>query len=273
MVALSNPLWHLLENYIYALPPPPPRVRTKPLEVICVGLPRSGTESLQHALLTLGYHHTYHGWDIIHEEPNYAQEWFSPLDFDPLIGHATALTDAPAALFASELILSYPSAKVILNYRADEAAWQRSIASTIAHVPSLWRLWLLSWVSAPAFWRWHVYVRFIFPGLFRCLDGNVERGIKGNGGWVAREHYAMVRGLVPKERLLEWCVEDGWGPLCEFLGRGVPEEKFPHVNEGTGWGGREGGLGRGYVMGAVRNLGVGVGLVVGGWWGVRKVWG
>lgn len=45
------------------------------MEVLCVGLPRSGTESLQHALLTLGYDHTYHGWDIIYEQPNYAQQW------------------------------------------------------------------------------------------------------------------------------------------------------------------------------------------------------
>jgi len=40
----------------------------------------------------------------------------------------------------------------------------------------------------------------------------------------------MIRGLVPKDRLLEWCVQDGWGPLCEFLGKPVPDEPFPHVN-------------------------------------------
>jgi len=30
------------------------------MQVLCVGLPRSGTESLQQALLTLGYDYTYH---------------------------------------------------------------------------------------------------------------------------------------------------------------------------------------------------------------------
>lgn len=34
------------------------------MEVICIGMPRSGTESLQYALIKLGYDHTYHGWDI-----------------------------------------------------------------------------------------------------------------------------------------------------------------------------------------------------------------
>ena len=52
--------WHFLEQYVYRMPEPPPRVRTKPMEVLCVGLPRSGTESLQQALLKLGYDYTYH---------------------------------------------------------------------------------------------------------------------------------------------------------------------------------------------------------------------
>lgn len=32
----------------------------------------------------------------------------------------------------------------------------------------------------------------------------------------------MIRGLVPKERLLEWSVEDGGEPLCRFLGKEPP---------------------------------------------------
>lgn len=42
-----------------------------------------------------------------------------------------------------------------------------------------------------------------------------------------------VRELVPKEGLLEWKAQDGWGPLCEFLGEKQPEEAFPRVNEGA----------------------------------------
>ncbi len=75
MPSLNGWYFKFLENYVYAAPAVPPRKRTKPMEVLCVGLPRSGTESLQHALLKLGYNHTMHGWDIIYEEPNYAHEW------------------------------------------------------------------------------------------------------------------------------------------------------------------------------------------------------
>lgn len=75
MPTVNNWFVRFLETHVYSMPEPPPRRRHKPMEVLCVGLPRSGTESLQHALLTLGYDHTYHGWDIIYEQPNYAQQW------------------------------------------------------------------------------------------------------------------------------------------------------------------------------------------------------
>jgi hypothetical protein len=43
----------------------------------------------------------------------------------------------------------------------------------------------------------------------------VRAAIERNGKWLYREHSNMIHGLVPKERLLEWGVEDGWGPLCK----------------------------------------------------------
>lgn len=58
-MGMNNLFWRFCE-WFYSFPEPPPRVRTKPMEVLCVGYPRSGTESLQHALLMLGYDYTYH---------------------------------------------------------------------------------------------------------------------------------------------------------------------------------------------------------------------
>jgi nitrate reductase NapE component len=63
----------------------------------------------------------------------------------------------------------------------------------------------------------------------------------------------MIRGLVPKDCLLEWCVEDGWEPLCkvcdkhicslcfaddfpsQFLDKPIPNEPFPAVNNAEGF--------------------------------------
>lgn len=195
--------WRFLENYVYRLPEPPPRTRTKPMQVICVGPPRSGTESLQQALLTLGYDYTYHGWDIMFEEnhrmPAWARlcrkKWFGSMDgesnittkdFDELIGHAVAVTDAPASAFAADIIAAYPEAKVILNMRSDLDAWYKSVDKTIVGVNDNWMFWIAGLFDREGFWAWHVAERLMWPLLFRAPDGNMAKGIRRNGKWVYR---------------------------------------------------------------------------------------
>jgi hypothetical protein len=49
---------------------------------------------------------------------------------------------------------------------------------------------------------------------------------------VYRKHYADIRRTIPKERVLEYELGSGWGPLCKFLDKDVPDVPFPHLNEG-----------------------------------------
>ncbi|KAG8359423.1 hypothetical protein FVEN_g2880 [Fusarium venenatum] len=240
MTSLNSWYWRFLENYVYAVPEPPPRRRTKPMQVLCVGPPRSGTESLQTALLKLGYDHTYHGWDIE--------------DFDEILGHCVAVTDAAASVFAAELIAAYPDAKVVLNYRKDLDAWHQSAIKTLLSVWDSWLIFALSCLGKELFWVWHVYRRFMWPGLFRALDGDIDTGIGRNGKWVYKEHCNMIRGLVPKERLLEWTVQDGWEPLCKFLDKPVPDEPFPHANKASGWDDRVAETSKRYTWSALPGL-------------------
>ena len=217
---LTSPLWTFIEQ-VYSFPPshprrpPGPRVRdpSKPMQVLCVGLPRTGTESLQQALLHLGYDHTYHGWDIVYDPSglSYAPGWvalarkkflsnsqpnITTQDFDQLLGHCTAVTDAAASVFASEIIAAYPDAKVILNSRGDMqtqgggGAWQRSLENTLVKANDSWAFWIASWLDRECFWAWHVYERFLWPGLFRCgLDGYggfADAVRRGHGAGIAR---------------------------------------------------------------------------------------
>jgi hypothetical protein len=78
------------------------------------------------------------------------------------------------------------------------------------------------------------------------------------------EHANMIRGLVPKDRLLEWYIEDGWAPLCAFLGKPVPDVEFPHANAvGSGWKAREEQANKRWVERAFLNLILlGLGLVL-----------
>ncbi|PGH00222.1 hypothetical protein GX51_05919 [Blastomyces parvus] len=274
-MAMNSPFWRFCE-WFYSYPEPPPRVRTKPMQVICVGLPRSGTESLQHALIKLGYDHTYHGWDIILDDPLYAQgwvrlarkKWFNPhgggdciitaAEFDELLGHSVAVTDAAASCFAAEMIAAYPEAKVILNVRGDMDKWHASAVKQLCEgANEKWLLSVLPWFNREFWWMYHVYERLLWLRFFRCSDGWLRSGVGNCGKWIYREHSAMIRGLVPPERLLEWKVEDGWEPLCKFLGKEVPHgEPFPRTNDAAGFQGRVEEVIRKYGVRALKNIGL-----------------
>ena len=45
--------------------------------------------------------------------------------------------------------------------------------------------------------------------------------------------YKEAREVIPKDRLLEFKLEQGWEPLCKFLGNEIPPTPFPHINETT----------------------------------------
>lgn len=224
---------YALERLLYGFPAPAPHKRTKPVQVLCLGLPRTGTESLSVALKTLGIE-TYHGWDVVFEPDGSKLQHLRELvrrkyygssdgdvhissaDFDILIGDNQAVIDSLPTLFAPELIAAYPDAKVILNQRPDLDAWHRSIDKTIVQaVDQSWALWVMSLFTADLYWIMSLYMVYGYPAVFRNINGSTTEGIRRNGKWIYRDHCNMVRGMVPKEKLLEWSVEDGWEPLCK----------------------------------------------------------
>ena len=95
-----------------------------------------------------------------------------------------------------KLIAAYPDAKVILNYRKDMDAWHRSATDTLVRANKHWALWLLSRLDRECFWAWHLYVDFMWPGLFRALDGNIETGIARNGRWVYRGQFRSPASFI-----------------------------------------------------------------------------
>lgn len=68
-------------------------------------------------------------------------------------------------------------------------------------------------------------------GILRLIPWMGMDRFPENGKKYYREHNELVRRVVPKEKLLEYNVKEGWGPLCRFLGKEVPDVPFPHVNE------------------------------------------
>ncbi|KAK3491224.1 uncharacterized protein B0T23DRAFT_179145 [Neurospora hispaniola] len=73
--------------------------------------------------------------------------------------------------------------------RRDEDKWQKSLVKTIIKANESWGFWIASWLDRECFWASHVYERFLWPSLFRCVGGYGELGrvVRGGGGmWVWR---------------------------------------------------------------------------------------
>jgi hypothetical protein len=111
--------------------------------------------------------------------------------------------------------------------------------------------------SAELFWVRQYMVRTQMPGFF-------AGSFASNGVWRYQEHVAMVRGLgLPRERLLEWQVADGWVPLCEFLDKPVPAElAFPEGNPTTEWAQRVGAIMQEHNARALGNMAIFAALLV-----------
>jgi hypothetical protein len=147
---------------------------------------------------------------------------FTRKDWDQLMGHCQAVCDWPAVAFAKELIEAYPEAKVILTNR-DVNAWHASTMKTV-----YWRVTDPELHFASNFsWAAGMYA----PMLKRFFDCFFEGDFPNRGKEIYERHYEEVRSLVPKERLLEYKITDGWDNLCEFLDESVPLTSFPRVND------------------------------------------
>ena len=64
-------------------------------------------------------------------------------------------------------------------------------------------------------------VKFYFKGF--------HPDIKENRVQFYEDWNEFVQHKIPKERLLVFNAKQGWGPLCEFLGKPIPEGPYPRA--------------------------------------------
>ncbi|KAK4494630.1 hypothetical protein PRZ48_013986 [Zasmidium cellare] len=216
---------------------------TRPLQVFCLGLSRSGTRSLYAALTTLGYEDVYHGQDVMLSRLGDIPQWIrlahakkigdpdnflNEREFDRILGNCDAVTDVPCALFAQELLRLYPEAKVVLNRRRDAKGWKKSMQSSMLVISRMgvWARTVNMWHPKYAWVR--LFWIHVIDNLFHnpWLEGPSTMTLD------YEKHYANLKSQCEDSgrEYLEWCVEDGWAPLCKFLEKDVPNEEFPTGN-------------------------------------------
>jgi hypothetical protein len=204
------------------------------MRLIGVGLPRTGTLTQKLAFEMLGFAPCYH-WVNLIADLDQVELWERAVDgediWDEVFAGFDATVDWPGGYFYRELSERYPDAKVVLSVR-DAGGWEKSFSETIVemcHGSSL--MPLLSNARAEIDPRWKRYLalvdRMFWSGTAPFTGGTSPQALQEQ----AEAFNQNVRDAVPADRLLEWSVSEGWGPLCEFLGVDVPAEPLPHEND------------------------------------------
>ncbi|KAJ7140638.1 P-loop containing nucleoside triphosphate hydrolase protein [Mycena epipterygia] len=207
--------------------------RTVPMEVLVLGFCRTGTASTREALKQLGYKDTYHMQTVLANpleffgkgKPYGREEW------DQLLGHCQdscqAVTDTPAIMFSEELIAAYPDAKVVLTSR-DPSKWWKSYSEALQPIYRSTRVRLAGWLDPRHFGKVIPFTGRTITILLGSEAADAQEEAS-KARFVA--HYENIRNIVPKARLLEYEVGEGWDPLCAFLDRDVPGTDFPRIND------------------------------------------
>jgi len=137
-------------------------------------------------------------------------------DWEELFKDYNSACDWPSCSFYQELAAFYPDSKVILSLR-DSKSWLKSVSNTI----------LASFrkpgADGPR-----------LPGIFGPLligDKTFHNDFSDeNMIAVFERHNAEVQRVIPKDRLLVFEANQGWEPLCRFLGVPVPDVPYPAMN-------------------------------------------
>lgn len=199
-----------------------PRAPAISLQVIGAGFGRTGTTSLKKALEILGLGPCYHMQTAM-TRLHHPYFWLraqahEAVDFRGFFRRYRAAIDWPACEFYRELMAACPEAKVVLTVR-DPERWYDSVAET------LWAIGrAFPWWFPPAIARMQDAI--IWDGRFQGRFADRAAAISAFKG-----HLDEVQRTVPPDRLLVFDVAEGWAPLCTFLGRPIPAQPFPRLND------------------------------------------
>jgi len=207
-----------------------------PLKVIGAGFGRTGTLSLYTALNALGFP-CYHMFEVLRNKANttHLDFWCAvanapegkQFDWEEVFARYTAAVDNPACCVWRELAAAYPEAKVILTqHPRGPDAWYESTIDTIYFTENKWQFRVLEWTTPFGRKMGDMSRKLIWQ---RSLRGTMDDRARAIARYKA--YVEEVKAAFPPERLLVFSVDQGWEPLCRFLGVPVPAEPFPNVND------------------------------------------
>jgi 3'-phosphoadenosine 5'-phosphosulfate (PAPS) 3'-phosphatase len=176
-------------------------------KIFGIGLSKTGTTSLANALTLLRYKTR----DNLGAS-KYAAGDLSSIDLEIVNAHE-ALTDTPIPSFYRELDAAYPGSKFILTVR-DSNGWLASCRK--------------QFTQRGAEQQTEAHKR-LFIDLYGSDVFNEEGFVRGYRSYVegVRQYF---RNRPDDLLIIDITAGEGWGKLCRFLGRPVPDIPFPKAN-------------------------------------------
>ncbi len=206
------------------------------LKVIGAGFGRTGTLSTYTALNQLEFP-CYHMFEVLENKANkhHLSFWRKVANtprgtkhsWQEVLGNYVAAVDNPACCVWRELMQAYPDAKVLLTLHPRGAdAWYESTIETIYFTENRWQFRVLALFTPFGRQMGEMSRKLIW-------QGNHKGTMEDRAAAIAHynQHIEDVKSSVPADRLLVFTVDQGWEPLCKFLGVPVPATPFPNVND------------------------------------------
>jgi len=189
------------------------------LQIVGAGLGRTGTHSLKLGLERLLGAPCYHMIEVF-GHPEHVPMWAAamrdePVDWPALFEGYEATVDWPGGGVWQSISAAFPDAKVLLSTRRSADLWWTSASRTIFEGMEN---------SPPGMEAWFEMAQTMMRRL--TPEWPDEAACKA----AYERHNAEVRASVPKDKLLEWQPQDGWGPLCVALEIAEPQDPFPVTN-------------------------------------------
>lgn len=194
--------------------PEPIEVGPLPTRIFGIGMHKTGTTSLHHALTILGYDSAH--WKSAHWAKKIWDEMIVSGKSETLEKNY-ALSDLPICLLYKELDAAYPGSKFILTMR-DEKTWIESVR----------KHWGLT-NPFRAQWQHDAFTNEVHRELYGQteFDANLFLSRYRRHNQEVKEYFRSRRG-----DLLIMDVDDGsgWFELCGFLRKPVPSMPYPRRN-------------------------------------------
>jgi hypothetical protein len=137
--------------------------------------------------------------------------------------------DNPACCVWRELLAANPEAKLVLTLHPKGAEyWYESTIDTIYFTEKMWQFKVLELLTPFGRKFGDMSRKLIWQ---RSHKGTMPYRDKAIAHY--NQHIEDVQAAVPPDQLLIFSADQGWEPLCKFLGVPIPESAFPNLNDRT----------------------------------------